>query len=486
MPNIKLKYDENKKEYSMSNNDNQVVEILRDEELKLLEKFDLAPMILFNDKEVLYLNNSCREMLGYKEENILRNKTVGIFEIFDKKNFIQHMYNILDNAIYPIKQEISMFKKNKDEIWVELTRKIIVYNSQRCIFASLEDITHLRKLELELSRISKLRTLMLEISRFAIKIEDINKLFQLILENALNSIENGTVGTILIKEGDYFTVASQIGFCEDIKDFYLPEEDAFLYKATNGKMDKIANIPDLMTFSKYYPIKTNYGEERYIKSTLTAPIYVKGNLFGMINIDSIETNSFDEDDVKSMEFIRNYIEIILSNYLLYKEKSYLARYDQLTKFYNRYYFDEQAEMIIEKALLNKESFSLVVFDINNLKKVNDSLGHLAGDEVIKKFAYELKNNIRKTDIVGRLGGDEFAGVFLNTDIESLNEKFLNLLMKMEKDPISINGEQIKYTFSYGIASFPKEAISLKDLIKIADNRMYIFKGKYKKQILQIT
>ncbi len=131
-------------------------------------------------------------------------------------------------------------------------------------------------------------------------------------------------------------------------------------------------------------------KKKYIKSTLTAPIYINGSLFGMINIDSIETNVFDGEDVKSMEFIRNYIEIIITNYLLYEEKSHLARYDQLTNVCNRSYFEEQVKSIIDKALCYKETFNLVIWDINNLKAINDSFGHLTGDEVIKNLFMNLK------------------------------------------------------------------------------------------------
>ncbi len=483
MPVSKSIGDKNIKVYNELSGQSQVVEILGNEELKVLEKFIQAPIILFNEKAVLYLNNHCKKMLGYEEGDLPKEKTLDIFKCFEKENLIQYIQRFLETDTFPIRQEISMLKKDKSKLLVELMGKTVIYNSQRCIFGSLKDISYVRKLELYVSRISKVRTLMLETTRLALQIEDINELLQLILKNALKSIKSGTAGSILIKEGNHFTVASQIGFSENIKDFLLPIEDAFLYKATNGRMDRIANISDLMTYKKYYLIKTNYGEENYIKSTLTAPIYIKGDLFGMINIDSFVTNSFDEDDVKSMGIIRNYIEVVIENYLLYKEKSYLARYDQLTRLYNRYYFEEQIETIMEKTLRYKESFNLVIFDINNLKTVNDSFGHLAGDEIIKKFACELKDNTRKMDIIVRLGGDEFIGVFFNADIESLNKKLLNLLSKMENNPISINGRQIKSTFSYGIANFPQDGICLRELIMVADDRMYNFKGQYKKHMI---
>lgn len=336
------------------------------------------------------------------------------------------------------------------------------------------------KLRSKLSRMTKVRDLMLEVTRFALKTEDINRLLQLILENALESIENGTVGSILMKENEELIIASHVGFCEDIKYFRLPVEKAFIYTATEGKMDRIVNIPDLRIYANYFYIKTNYGEEKYIKSTLSAPIYIHGCLFGVINIDSVETNSFDEDDVKTMEFIRNYIEIIITNYLLYEEKSYLARYDQLTNFYNRAYFEKKAGNFIKNARLYKGSFCLVVYDINDLKIANDTYGHLAGDRILREFSHRLKSNIRGTDFVGRLGGDEFIAIFPNAKKENIDEKFSNLLKQMEKEPLCINGHQVKCTFSYGIASFPKDGTTLKDLITIADDKMYDFKREYKK------
>lgn len=135
--------------------------------------------------------------------------------------------------------------------------------------------------------------------------------------------------------------------------------------------------------------------------------------------------------------------------------------------------------MIERALDFKESFNLIVFDLNDLKIINDYFGHLTGDEVIKRFAEELKNNVRKTDILWRLGGDEFAGVFFDSNMINLNDKFQSLLSNMENHPFIVNGNKIKCTFSYGIASFPQDGIVLKDLIKVADNNMYAFKNRYK-------
>ena len=87
---------------------------------------------------------------------------------------------------------------------------------------------------------------------------------------------------------------------------------------------------------------------------------------------------------------------------------------KLTNIYNRRSFEDIFDKILNKALRYNESFYLVTFDLNNLKHINDTFGHLNGDEFIKSFVNKLKKSIRNSDVLARYGGDEFVGVFFNT------------------------------------------------------------------------
>ncbi|MDW5299832.1 MAG: PAS domain S-box protein [Sedimentibacter sp.] len=340
------------------------IETLEDEALEQFEKFITMPTILFNDKEVLYLNDSCKLMLNYKEKEFQRKEDMEFISCLEKEYLKQCNHNIFESTTDTIKQEVLINKNNKDIIWVEYIGKVVIYKGQKSFLAHLYDITDKKLNQLNLYRISRLRALMLEVTQSILKIEDINQIFQLILKNSLIALEKSTIGTILIKEGDYFTVASSVGFVDDIKNFKLPYEDSFIYIATDGKMDRIANIGNILKYSKYIRIKTTLGDKRFIESTITVPIYFKGSLFGTINVDSVERNAFDEEDVKSMEFIRSNVEIAVSNHLLYKEKSLSAKYDWLTHLYNRSYFEESFLKIKEKAVKYNEIFQLVMFDID--------------------------------------------------------------------------------------------------------------------------
>jgi len=455
------------------------LEVLNDNLLGQFEKILSIATIIFNDEKILYFNESCKRTLGYEDSEYSKEGFADLSNFNDDKDLKEHIRRILEKPRDLDKVEMKVFGKDRREIWVEFRGKVILYNAQKCIFAQIIDITEKKNAEYKLSRLSKLRNLMLEVTQSILETNEIVHILELILINSLKAFENSSVGTILVKEGDYFKIAASSGFAGGIIDFKLPLKESFLAKATDGKMNRIVNIRDLSIYGNYYTLPTVFGKKGHIKSTITAPIIIKESLFGTINIDSIDIDGFDDEDVKTMEFIRSNVEIAILNHLSFNEKSFLANFDSLTKLHNRYYFEENFKSIKDKAVRYNDSFKLVIFDIDDLKKVNDCCGHLAGDQVIKKIAAELKNAARKSDMIARLGGDEFIGVFFYADEEKLAAKFQEILKKLEQEEVSSGKTCHKNSFCYGIASYPEEGQDLNELIKIADRRMYEQKSEKK-------
>jgi diguanylate cyclase (GGDEF)-like protein len=303
------------------------------------------------------------------------------------------------------------------------------------------------------------------------------------LINGLKALENASLGTIFIKNNDTFEVVSYLGFDKEIEDFHLAVEDSFLYRATAGKMDQVINIPNIELGPQFHPIKTLAGDKVFIKSEISAPIYVNGVLYGMISIDALRPNAFDEADFTSMEFIRSSVQIAVTNQLMYSDRNRMAMHDQLTTLFNRHYFNEQFELIHDKALRYDETFNLILFDMDNLKVINDRYGHIVGDQAIKKVAFELQKSMRKSDILARYGGDEFIGICFSSDFEKLNERFKSVESQFFKDKWNIDGVEIPLGFSFGIAQFPQEAKNLGEMIKCADSKLYEQKKLKKKSEL---
>ena len=154
-----------------------------------------------------------------------------------------------------------------------------------------------------------------------------------------------------------------------------------------------------------------------------------------------------------------------------------ATKDGLTGLYNRSAFDVNVKNSLTVFNKEKRSLSLVLFDVDNLKWINDTLGHVAGDKILQKVAQCLKETFRKDDYIARYGGDEFAVVIADLNEEMAQEKILKFKENFRKKRFfSSNTGDVNITVSAGVA-MAMEGDSPEDFIHRADRRMY--KGKKK-------
>ena len=454
----------------------QNIKTITEDDLATLNSFVSTPFIMFNYDEIVYISNYCRLLFEYDNSEVFEDMNTNYF--FKDDKFIDNIKNILESSDDININETYIITKKLKKVFIKLEYRLVLFNSEKYILAHLFDITEKINVQRKLAKLSMVRSLMLDISQSIVKIEDIDQIYELILNNANKALEKANIGTIFIKDNDIFKVVAHAGFSEEIVGFHLKIQDSFLYRASNGKMDTIQNIGDLMVFNNYYPIKTKLGEKEYIKSTITAPIIVNGNLYGSLNIDSVEINAFDDDDIQYMVFIKSCIEIAISNFLLYNEKIYLSKHDSLTKLYNRFYIEEKFERSKTEAINKNSNFYLVIFDIDDLKNINDKYGHSVGDRAILKVVKELNKIVDKKDTLARVGGDEFLGIFYEESEESLYNKINNVLININNN-INFGNIDILCSFSFGISTFGKDGYTFKKLFKVADDKMYMLK-RYRK------
>jgi diguanylate cyclase (GGDEF)-like protein len=149
-----------------------------------------------------------------------------------------------------------------------------------------------------------------------------------------------------------------------------------------------------------------------------------------------------------------------------------ANYDALTRLPNRFYFEDAARRILVNAGRQKEGVLLLFVDLNGFKKINDSLGHDAGDKVLKEVARALTSVLRQSDLAARLGGDEFAilinGISNLTAVLHMIEKVRLVLGSLQVEGVPTD----KVSGSVGFAYTLQHGYDLKKLLKVADNSMY--------------
>lgn len=156
---------------------------------------------------------------------------------------------------------------------------------------------------------------------------------------------------------------------------------------------------------------------------------------------------------------------------------WLALHDELTGLPNRRLFAARLTSAIEHADRRNTSLALVVLDLNDFKKINDTLGHVAGDQVLREVSGMLRKSIRASDTVARLGGDEFIIVARDMAGENSVEKFTDALRLAIERPIMINDQAMVVGASFGFALYPRDANDATKLLRLADQRMYGLKKR---------
>ena len=156
---------------------------------------------------------------------------------------------------------------------------------------------------------------------------------------------------------------------------------------------------------------------------------------------------------------------------------HLARHDGLTGLLNRTSFMERMAVLMHRAERRGEMLALLFIDLDNFKRVNDSLGHLEGDQVLTTVSERLVGALRGSDLVGRFGGDEF--VVLLSDLESRADivVVLEALLSVVEVPVKADGRALSVTPSIGVAVYPDDGRQADELIQHADTAMYRAKAR---------
>ena len=184
------------------------------------------------------------------------------------------------------------------------------------------------------------------------------------------------------------------------------------------------------------------------------------------NISNINTNI--------VNFFSNYMGMFIHNIQLQEQTNKFANTDTLTSLYNHRGFQEILAKELAKAKDTNTSLSVVMFDVNNISKINRELGHAKGDEVIKTIAEKIKQNIRANDSAGRYGGDEIAVIMPETDTKDakyLAEYITYCLSCCFVDDVG----PIKV--SVGISTFPECTMDQEKLLILAEQAMFISQAK---------
>jgi diguanylate cyclase (GGDEF)-like protein len=243
--------------------------------------------------------------------------------------------------------------------------------------------------------------------------------------------------------------------------------------AAARRIDDLADVEDI-------PL-AGHGPDG-VRSWLGVPLMMYGGAEGVIAVQSSRPGAFREDHQRLLESLGLQIAAALQNAHLYE----LAMVDGLTGLFMRRYFDARIEEEIERSKRYGTPFSVVMMDVDDFKKLNDTHGHLIGDRVLRSIANTVKAQLRGVDTAARYGGEEVAVILPRSDLMAAYNVGERIRAAIAESRITTDGDEpqvLSVTASLGIASFPEsKAANAVDLLDRADRALYRAKKTGKNRV----
>jgi diguanylate cyclase (GGDEF)-like protein len=229
-------------------------------------------------------------------------------------------------------------------------------------------------------------------------------------------------------------------------------------------------VDDVLQDSRYYRF-----DDR-TRSELAVPLIIEGKVLGVFNVESTRLATFGPRDLHMLTTLASYAVIAIQNAHLFEHAQRLAITDGLTELYNHRYLYEALDRVLERAKRDAQPLSLIMLEIDNFKRFNDTYGHQSGDEVLRTVAVLLRRGSRPSDVVARYGGDEFMVVLPNAGKSSAQETAERLRRAVEAYPLVLGDDVIaSITLSVGVATYPTDGQTVDALVEAVDRAQYIAK-----------
>ncbi|MBD3348702.1 MAG: diguanylate cyclase [Candidatus Eisenbacteria bacterium] len=243
---------------------------------------------------------------------------------------------------------------------------------------------------------------------------------------------------------------------------------------------EVASIPDMSERNPYSRTLPRDARGSLVVSALRAEAYV----YGTLQVWSERPHAFTSDDIAMVDFVAEFMGGLIKRRLEIEELIFV---DQTSQIHNRRYFDEQLAREVERCRRTGNAMALLVADLDDFKLINDTMGHAAGDSVLRQVGRILSENARQLDIVARIGGEEFGVILPNVE-----RKTARAVAERMRTTISAHSfvtglrdrPTCDVTVSIGGALYPLDAKSRADLMDKADRiALYEAKGRGKNRVL---
>ncbi len=406
---------------------------------------------------VVYVNAACERMLGYTQEELIGRELFSLITPEDRAKPQAESWHVMSG------QPRTGFENryvHKNGHLVHLMWSVSWSEPEQLRIGVARDIT-------ELKRAQQMQAATYAISEAAHDATDLAALFHEI-HRIIADLVSAAGFAVAIPDPDtkqlgfYYRIGFDPQACmEQGMPVLQHSADAIL----NGQpMELPASMPR--------PVDSEPASHHRMENWLILPLSEQNETVGALILKSHPGIGYSDKEKELLHFMCAQVATAIRRRQVHDELLRSAMYDELTGLPNRRLLYDRLRSALSRCKRKKERMALLFIDIDNFKKVNDSLGHATGDLLLQEVAVRLKNCLRDEDTVARLGGDEFVVLLEDIKVQENAWAIAEKIRLALHNPETAGGQFLQAAASIGIALYPEDGMEPEDLLQHADKKMY--------------
>ena len=404
----------------------------------------LPEIVIIHDEKILLPNESAASLVGLEPEQLVGREVSDLVKPAYRALFRKTVAKRLAGENAPRRLEIQLINGNQSGLWVETQSSNIEYHGQRAILTVARDVSHRKSLEVSLSR-SKRQA-----------------------QYTLESISEGVITTDNVGRIDYMNLAAEtlIGTNRDdasghrVGELFTLVDDADR-RPLGDPVERCLAMRRRVNMGRRAVMLSVDGEHEHSVEITASPVRGPG--------DSISGTVVVFHDVGELRGLT-------------RKMSYQATHDPLTGLVNRREFERRLEEAMDSAHAEEAVHMLFYMDLDRFKAVNDTCGHLAGDNMLREVAALIKEEVRDSDFVGRLGGDEFGALLIGCPIEKARQIASDICAAVANYRFVWKDKIFNIGISIGLVEISHATGTLQDIMSAADSACYMAKQQGRGQV----
>ncbi len=404
----------------------------------------LPEIVIVHDEKILLANDSAASLIGLEPQQLVGREVADLVKPAYRALFRNTMAKRLAGEQAPRRLEIQLINGNESGLWVEAQSSSIEFHGHRAILTVARDVSYRKSLEVSLSR-SKRQA-----------------------QYTLESIAEGVITTDNDGLIDYMNQAAEtlIGTNRDdatghrIGELFTLVDDADR-RPLGDPVERSLAMRRRVNMGRRAVMVTTDGEHEHSVEITASPIRGPGS-----SISGTVVVFHDVGEIRGLT----------------RRMSYQATHDPLTGLINRREFERRLDEAMDDAHAEEAIHMLFYMDLDRFKAVNDSCGHLAGDNMLREVANLIKEQVRDSDFVGRLGGDEFGALLIGCPIEKARQIATDICNAIADYRFVWKDKIFNIGISIGLVEISHISGTLQDVMSAADSACYVAKQQGRGQV----